>query len=127
MKNFLFTVLVSFMILGLFSFVSCSSPLANEELKEDEYEVEYIITGSGIVDIFLVNSSGGTETKQGIILSDTSIKYQYESFDDDFPYISAMLDANGGTVTIELYVFGYKRDSQSSSGAYGYAKACYLR
>jgi len=88
-------------------------------------EVVYRITGTAsTVDVTLNNAQGGTEQYNNVYLPK---EYSYDSFSDDFVYISAQNQGEYGTVTVEIYVNGSLFKTSTSSGAYVIATASGLK
>jgi hypothetical protein len=87
--------------------------------------VVYKITGTAEeVNVTLSNPTGGTEQYSSVSLP---YKYSYDSFSDDFVYISAQNQGASGTVTVSIYVNGELFKTSSSSGAYVIATASGLK
>jgi hypothetical protein len=87
--------------------------------------VVYKIDGTAEeVDVTLSNPTGGTEQYSSVFLP---YKYSYDSFSDDFVYISAQNQGEYGTVRVSIYVDGELFKSASSSGAYVIATASGLK
>lgn len=118
----------------MFMFASCDLPETDTDFHYDDeetpsytYVAEYVVSGSGVVDIYLTNETGGSDSIDDILLSaGNDYRYSLSYFDDNFLYISAQLGPEGGTVTTEVYYRGRKRDSKTSNGKYSIATACYL-
>jgi hypothetical protein len=84
-------------------------------------EIIYEITGTADeVDVTLNNDTGGTEQYDNVSIPK---KYSYDSFTDNFLYISAQNQGKYGTVTVSIYVNGKVVKTSSSSGAYVIASA----
>jgi len=121
-------------VLVLLALVSCDFPETDTDLDyEDEetpsytYVAEYVVSGSGEVDIYLTNETGGSNSIDDFMLSaGNQYRYSLSYFDDNFLYVSAQLGPDGGTVTTEVYYRGRKRDAATSNGKYSIATASYL-
>jgi uncharacterized repeat protein (TIGR02543 family) len=88
-------------------------------------EVIYKITGTASrVNVTLSNATGGTEQYTNVPLPK---EYSYDSFSDDFVYISAQNQGAYGTVTVSIYVNGDLFKTSTSSGAYVIATASGLK
>jgi hypothetical protein len=88
-------------------------------------EVVYKITGTASkVNVTLSNATGGIEQYTNVRLPE---EYSYDSFSDDFVYISAQNQGEYGTVTVSIYVNGELFKTSTSSGAYVIATASGLK
>ena len=67
-------------------------------------EVEYKIGGTSTdVDVTLENATGGTEQYNDVSTGQT---YSFQSFPDDYMYISAQNQQDSGTVIVSIYLNG---------------------
>lgn len=86
-----------------------------------EYKVEYAITGTAkTVDVTLNNSGGNTEQFSEVTVPQS---YKYETFNDDFLYISAQNQGETGTVIVTIYYEDNPIETANSEGAYVIASA----
>jgi hypothetical protein len=83
--------------------------------------VIYKIEGTAnTVDVTLNNPTGGTEQYSNVAVP---VQYSYDSFSDNFVYISAQNNGETGTVTVSIYVNNNLFKTSTSSGAYVIATA----
>jgi len=97
--------------------ISCGSTYQEEEIEYDN-EIEYIVEGSGIVDIFLTNDWGNSIDFEGVLL-DKGTPWLYsinkinrgKAFD-----ITAWLDDAGGIVKVSVIYHGKLISTETNSG-----------